>query len=130
MELFLSEYRLFQVNAIKLAKDREARTRTEVNQNEDSRDVVRKSESRSDRSDLKTTRDTSSVETASANSGDSEDSISVQEKSLLQKIVRTKLINNKHDIEILRRDPSSPLHSVKSFEALHLLVYYYEIIAK
>lgn len=58
--------------------------------------------------------------TISAVSQDSEDFIPIQEKSLLQKIVRTKLVNSKYDLEILRKDPSSPLHSVKSFEALHL----------
>lgn len=42
------------------------------------------------------------------------------EKSLLQKIVRTGLITSKHDIEVQRRDPKSPLYSVKSFELLKL----------
>ncbi|XP_050430963.1 ATP-dependent RNA helicase DDX19A-like [Adelges cooleyi] len=42
------------------------------------------------------------------------------EKSLLQKIVRTGLVTSKHDIEIQRRDPNSPLYSVKSFELLKL----------
>lgn len=42
------------------------------------------------------------------------------EKSLLQKIVRTGLITSKHDIEVQRRDPKSPLFSIKSFEELKL----------
>jgi len=42
------------------------------------------------------------------------------EKSLLQKIVRTGLITSKHDIEVQRRDPKSPLYSIKSFELLKL----------
>lgn len=112
------------MTAIKLAKDREAKTRYDINQNGDSRNIGNNSEHLSTRGDSEATSDAASVETASAASGDSEDSLSLQEKSLLQKIVRTKLINNKHDIEILRRDPSSPLHSVKSFEALHLLVFH------
>lgn len=112
------------MNAIKLAKDREAKVRSEVKQNGDSRSIGETTSHRSSHGDSQSTNDVASAETASAVSGDSEDSISIQEKSLLQKIVRTKLINNKHDIEILRRDPTSPLHSVKSFEALHLLVLY------
>ncbi|CAI6352071.1 unnamed protein product [Macrosiphum euphorbiae] len=53
------------------------------------------------------------------------------ERSLLQKIVRTGLITSKHDIEIQRRDPKSPLFSIKSFELLklhpHLLKGVYEM---
>ncbi|KAL1116602.1 hypothetical protein AAG570_005074, partial [Ranatra chinensis] len=51
---------------------------------------------------------------------DEEKEFSKAEKSLLQKITRTKLIVSKNDIEIQRQDPYSPLHSVKSFEALPL----------
>jgi ATP-dependent RNA helicase DDX19/DBP5 len=46
--------------------------------------------------------------------------ISPAERSLLQKIIRRGLVENKNDIEVQRKDPSSPLFSVKSFEALHL----------
>lgn len=46
--------------------------------------------------------------------------LSAAEKSLLQKIVRTGLITSKHDIEVQRRNPKSPLFSVKSFELLKL----------
>jgi ATP-dependent RNA helicase DDX19/DBP5 len=46
--------------------------------------------------------------------------ISPAERSLLQKIIRKGLVENKNDIEVQRRDPTSPLFSVKSFEALHL----------
>ncbi|KAK7793399.1 hypothetical protein R5R35_014306 [Gryllus longicercus] len=42
------------------------------------------------------------------------------EASLLQKIVRKGLVESKHDLEIQRKDPTSPLYSVKSFDALHL----------
>ncbi|XP_054270477.1 DEAD-box helicase Dbp80-like [Macrosteles quadrilineatus] len=55
-------------------------------------------------------------------SSSSEDNvvISKAEASLLQKVVRKGLIESKHDIEVQRKDPNSPLYSVKSFEALHL----------
>ncbi|CAG0880227.1 unnamed protein product, partial [Darwinula stevensoni] len=49
-----------------------------------------------------------------------DESISVAENSLLQKILRTKLIETSSDLEIQRKDPKSPLYSVKSFEALNL----------
>lgn len=42
------------------------------------------------------------------------------EASLLTKILRTKLVHNTHDVEVQRKDPSSPLYSVKSFEELRL----------
>lgn len=42
------------------------------------------------------------------------------EASLLEKAIRKGLVENKNDIEIQRRDPSSPLYSVKTFEALRL----------
>ena len=46
--------------------------------------------------------------------------VSPAERSLLQKIIRRGLVENKNDLEIQRRDPTSPLFSIKSFEALHL----------
>lgn len=49
-----------------------------------------------------------------------ENELPASEKSLLQKIVRTGLVTSKHDIEVQRRDPKSPLYSVKSFELLKL----------
>nr|KAF7413019.1 hypothetical protein H0235_012870 [Vespula pensylvanica] len=49
-----------------------------------------------------------------------EEQISPAEKSLLQKIIRKGLVETTKDIEVQRKDPSSPLYSVKSFEALHL----------
>ncbi|XP_074039484.1 DEAD-box helicase Dbp80-like [Leptinotarsa decemlineata] len=42
------------------------------------------------------------------------------EASLLSKIIRKGLIESKNDIEVQRKDPKSPLYSVKSFEALNL----------
>lgn len=52
-----------------------------------------------------------------------DEQISPAEKSLLQKIIRKGLVETTQDIEIQRKDPSSPLYSVKTFEALHLLVF-------
>ncbi|XP_017784748.1 PREDICTED: DEAD-box helicase Dbp80 [Nicrophorus vespilloides] len=48
------------------------------------------------------------------------DELSPAETSLLQKIIRKGLVENKNDLEIQRKDPTSPLHSVKTFEALNL----------
>ena len=53
-------------------------------------------------------------------SDEEEKPVSPAERSLLQKIIRKGLVENKNDIEIQRKDPSSPLFSVKTFEALHL----------
>lgn len=50
----------------------------------------------------------------------SEEQISPAEKSLLQKIIRKGLVETTKDIEIQRKDPNSPLFSVKTFDALHL----------
>ncbi|XP_035826542.1 ATP-dependent RNA helicase DDX19A [Aplysia californica] len=49
-----------------------------------------------------------------------DDKVSKSDISLLQKLLHSKLVHNKADLEVLRKDPTSPLHSVKSFEALHL----------
>ena len=46
--------------------------------------------------------------------------ITVAERSLLQKVIRKSLVENKNDLEIQRKDPNCPLYSVKSFEALNL----------
>ena len=46
--------------------------------------------------------------------------LAAAERSLLQKVIRKGLIENKNDLEIQRKDPKSPLYSVKSFEALNL----------
>lgn len=50
----------------------------------------------------------------------SEEQISPAERSLLQKIIRKGLVETTADVQKFREDPASPLHSVKSFEALHL----------
>lgn len=56
----------------------------------------------------------------SAANGDANEELSVAEKSLLQKVIRKGLVDNKNDLEIQRKDPNSPLYSVKTFEALNL----------
>ncbi|NXG75314.1 DDX25 helicase, partial [Baryphthengus martii] len=42
------------------------------------------------------------------------------ETSLLNKLIRTSLVESSHHVEILQQDPSSPLFSIKSFEELPL----------
>lgn len=54
------------------------------------------------------------------NDDTSEEQISPAERSLLQKIIRKGLVETTADVQKFQRDPASPLHSVKSFEALHL----------
>ncbi|KAG8225537.1 hypothetical protein J437_LFUL006076 [Ladona fulva] len=49
-----------------------------------------------------------------------EEEISPAERSLLQKIIRKGLVENKNDVKVQCKDPNSPLYSVKSFEALNL----------
>ena len=49
-----------------------------------------------------------------------ENLLAAAERSLLQKVIRKGLVENKNDLEIQRKDPKSPLYSVKSFEALNL----------
>ncbi|XP_050453046.1 DEAD-box helicase Dbp80 [Cataglyphis hispanica] len=63
-----------------------------------------------------------SVKDGDAKSDDdtSEDQISPAERSHLQKILRKKLVETTKDIEVQRKDPNSPLYSVKTFDALHL----------
>lgn len=56
------------------------------------------------------------------NSDDAPEQFSPAEASLLQKIIRKGLVESKTDLEIQRKDPNSPLYSVKSFDALHLYV--------
>ena len=40
--------------------------------------------------------------------------------SFLMKVLRSKLVKIKNEVEVQKNDPSSPLHSVKSFEELPL----------
>ncbi|XP_028663584.2 ATP-dependent RNA helicase DDX19B [Erpetoichthys calabaricus] len=41
-------------------------------------------------------------------------------QSLLNKLIRSNLVNTTNQVEVLQRDPNSPLYSVKSFEELRL----------
>ncbi|KAK0166981.1 hypothetical protein PV327_004436 [Microctonus hyperodae] len=54
------------------------------------------------------------------NDGGVDGPISPAEKSLLQKIVRKGLVETTNELEIQRKNPSSPLFSIKTFEELHL----------
>ncbi|ELU09872.1 hypothetical protein CAPTEDRAFT_19802 [Capitella teleta] len=49
-----------------------------------------------------------------------EQDANLAENSLLNKLLRSELVNCTSDLEVLRQDPSSPLYSVKSFDALNL----------
>ncbi|XP_067051716.1 ATP-dependent RNA helicase DDX19A-like [Acropora muricata] len=49
-----------------------------------------------------------------------EDGDVAAETSFLAKVLRNKLVQNRNEVEVHRNDPSSPLHSVKSFEELPL----------
>uniref|UniRef100_A0A8C6UZ44 RNA helicase n=1 Tax=Neogobius melanostomus TaxID=47308 RepID=A0A8C6UZ44_9GOBI len=40
--------------------------------------------------------------------------------SYLNKLIRSSLVDNKNQVEVLQKDPNSPLYSVKSFEELRL----------
>jgi len=42
--------------------------------------------------------------------------------SLINKRLHSQLVSVQTDIEVLRKDPKSPLYHVKSFEALNLYV--------
>lgn len=42
------------------------------------------------------------------------------QQSLLNKLIRRSLVQNRNQVEVLQRDPNSPLYSVKSFEELRL----------
>jgi ATP-dependent RNA helicase DDX19/DBP5 len=43
-----------------------------------------------------------------------------EENSLLTKVLRAKLVQSTKEVEVQRKDPNSPLYSVKSFEELPL----------
>ncbi|XP_055684898.1 DEAD-box helicase Dbp80-like [Lutzomyia longipalpis] len=51
---------------------------------------------------------------------DDPDNVSPADASLLRKIIRKGLVESKYDLEIQRKDPTSPLYSVKRFDALRL----------
>lgn len=49
-----------------------------------------------------------------------EAALTVADFSLMNKVIRTALLETSNNVEILRSDPNSPLHSVKTFEELNL----------
>ncbi|XP_028138173.1 DEAD-box helicase Dbp80 isoform X1 [Diabrotica virgifera virgifera] len=63
---------------------------------------------------------TNGDEAKKEDSKEEDDKIDPAEASLLAKIIRKGLVENKNDIEVQRKDPRSPLYSVKTFEALNL----------
>lgn len=48
------------------------------------------------------------------------DGVDKAQQSLLNKLIRHSLVLNRNQVEVLQRDPNSPLYSVKSFEELRL----------
>ncbi|XP_077367957.1 ATP-dependent RNA helicase DDX19A-like [Festucalex cinctus] len=48
------------------------------------------------------------------------DKVDPAEASLLNKLIRRALVSGRHEVEVLQRDPTSPLFSVKTFEELRL----------
>ncbi|MCJ8741972.1 hypothetical protein PDJAM_G00076700 [Pangasius djambal] len=62
-------------------------------------------------------------ETSKATDGDKSDEEEKEDRaaqSLLNKLIRNSLVNNTNQVEVLQRDPNSPLYSVKTFEELRL----------
>ncbi|KAK2505260.1 hypothetical protein MC885_021250 [Smutsia gigantea] len=51
---------------------------------------------------------------------DDEDRGDLASDSLLNKLIRQSLVESSHQIEVLQKDPCSPLYSVKTFEELRL----------
>ncbi|KAL2103829.1 hypothetical protein ACEWY4_000697 [Coilia grayii] len=52
--------------------------------------------------------------------GDEDEKEDRAAQSLLNKLIRSNLVNTTNQVEVLQRDPNSPLYSVKSFEELRL----------
>ena len=66
------------------------------------------------------TGDVLSAQPAAPLSSQEEENVSKADYSLMNKVLRTALLNSTNDVEILRSDPNSPLYSVKTFEELKL----------
>ncbi|XP_029013137.1 ATP-dependent RNA helicase DDX19A isoform X1 [Betta splendens] len=49
-----------------------------------------------------------------------EDKVDLAKQSLLNKLIHRSLVRNRNQVEVLQRDPTSPLYSVKTFEELRL----------
>ncbi|XP_077585992.1 ATP-dependent RNA helicase DDX19A isoform X2 [Stigmatopora nigra] len=48
------------------------------------------------------------------------DKVDPAEQSMINKMLRRALVTSRSEVEVLQRDPASPLFSIKSFEELHL----------
>uniref|UniRef100_A0A8C9IYR1 RNA helicase n=1 Tax=Panthera tigris altaica TaxID=74533 RepID=A0A8C9IYR1_PANTA len=57
---------------------------------------------------------------ANSEKADEEEKEDRAAQSLLNKLIRSNLVDNTNQVEVLQRDPNSPLYSVKSFEELRL----------
>ncbi|XP_045161433.2 ATP-dependent RNA helicase DDX19A-like [Mercenaria mercenaria] len=64
--------------------------------------------------------DSASPKKETGAAGEDEAEASKEDESLLRKLLHSKLVSTKADLEVLQKDPNSPLYSVKSFEALNL----------
>ncbi|XP_056129520.1 ATP-dependent RNA helicase DDX19A [Lampris incognitus] len=58
--------------------------------------------------------------TETGSSKEDGDKVDPAEQSLLNKLIRRNLVRNRNQVEVLQRDPTSPLFSVKTFEELRL----------
>ncbi|KAL3227676.1 hypothetical protein MRX96_003646 [Rhipicephalus microplus] len=52
--------------------------------------------------------------------GNDEPALTEAEASLMRKILRSRIVSSTHEVEVDRRDPNSPLFSIKTFEELKL----------
>ncbi|KAM6976952.1 ATP-dependent RNA helicase DDX19A [Aplochiton taeniatus] len=55
-----------------------------------------------------------------ANKVDEAEKVNPADQSLLNKLIRSNLVTNQNEVEVLQRDPNSPLFSIKTFEELRL----------
>ncbi|CAF94489.1 unnamed protein product, partial [Tetraodon nigroviridis] len=60
------------------------------------------------------------LEATGDKSTDDDDKEDRAAQSLLNKLIRSNLVKNTNQVEVLQKDPSSPLYSVRSFEELRL----------
>ncbi|KAG7250088.1 hypothetical protein CRUP_001408, partial [Coryphaenoides rupestris] len=68
----------------------------------------------------KTEADATTTTTPTAKTTDEDDNDDKAAQSLLNKLIRSNLVNTTNQVEVLQRDPNSPLYSAKSFEELRL----------
>ncbi|XP_021956224.1 ATP-dependent RNA helicase DDX19A [Folsomia candida] len=61
------------------------------------------------------------VASPAATTKEDDDKVTPAEQSIIQKILRTRLVEtSQQKLEVIRKDPSSPLYSAKTFEELNL----------